>query len=73
MKKLKKLPILKLACAVALAMLAQLAFGQDQAAEHEPIPPIQKKAAPTEQTEPIPEPKYFLPQIVGAQYTYIQT
>ncbi len=37
MKKVKEFPILKLACAIALAMLAQLAFGQDQVAEHEPV------------------------------------
>jgi hypothetical protein len=37
MKKIKELPMLRLACAIALAMLAQLAFGQDQVAEHEPV------------------------------------
>jgi hypothetical protein len=37
MKKIKELPMLRLACAIALAMPAQLAFGQDQVAEHEPV------------------------------------
>jgi len=37
MKRIRELLILRPGFAVAVAMLAQLAFGQDQAAEHEPV------------------------------------
>ncbi len=37
MKKIKQLPILRLACAAALALLAELALGQGQVVGHEPI------------------------------------
>jgi high affinity Mn2+ porin len=63
-------PILRLACGITLALLAHVTLAQeDQVAAREPVPPVEEKKAPPAGTEQIPEPKYFLPQLVGAQYT----
>ena len=71
MKKIKKIVTLRLALGVAYAIFTQLVFGQYQTGELAQASPAEQGAASPEQTEPISEPKYFLPQIVGAQYTYI--
>jgi hypothetical protein len=63
-------PILRLACGMVLALLAHVTLAQeDQVAAREPVPSVGEKKAPPAGTEQIPEPKYFLPQLVGAQYT----
>ena len=63
-------PILRLACGMALALLAHVTLAEeDQVAAREPVPSVGEKKAPPAGTEQIPEPKYFLPQLVGAQYT----
>ena len=51
-------------------LLARVTLAQeDQVAARQPVPSVEEKKAPPARTEQIPEPKYFLPQLVGAQYT----
>lgn len=71
MQRFIERPIPRLACAIAFATLARMALAQDQGSREDPGPPVEKKAPPGQMGVPA-EPMLFMPQIVGAQYTYIR-